>query len=87
MDANTGKAIWTHKLPDRTISSPLVADGKVYVGDDGGNVTVMTATAEPHLLGVVKFGAPIHASLVAANGVIYVPTRTTLFAWKGQAAQ
>jgi outer membrane protein assembly factor BamB len=81
VDANTGKPLWTYKLPSRTISSPLVADGKVYVGDDGGNVTVMTATAEMRLLGTVKFGAPIHASLVAANGVIYVPTCTTLFAW------
>jgi len=81
VDANTGKALWTHKLPDRTISSALVADGKVYQGDDSGNVTVMTATAEPHLLGVVKFGATIHASPVAVDGVIYIATRTTLFAW------
>jgi outer membrane protein assembly factor BamB len=86
LDANTGKVLWTHKLPDHTISSPLVADGKVYQGDDSGNVTVMAAGPEEKLLGVVKFGAPIHASLVAANGVLYVTTRTTLFAWRSLSA-
>ncbi len=86
VNANTGKACWTQRLSDVTLSSPLVADGKVYVGDDAGNVTVMAASAEHKLLGVVKFGAPIHATVVAANGVLYVATRTTLFAWKGDGA-
>jgi outer membrane protein assembly factor BamB len=83
VDANTGKAYWTHDLRAHTISSALVADGKVYQCDEAGNMTVFAATAEKQVLGQMRFGASIWSSPVAANGTLFVATKTTLFALKG----
>jgi outer membrane protein assembly factor BamB len=85
VNANTGQAYWTHDLHAHTISSALVADGKVYQCDEEGKMTVFAATAEKKVLGEMRFGASIWASPVAANGTLYVTTKSTLYALKGTA--
>jgi outer membrane protein assembly factor BamB len=86
LDANTGKAYWTRKLNDHACGSALVADGKVYQCDEGGHMTVMVASAQEKCLGTIQFDAPIWSSPVAANGVLYVATQSTLYALKAPAA-
>jgi outer membrane protein assembly factor BamB len=45
-DANTGAQLWSFRLPEMALSSPLVADGVVYTGADDGSVyAVDTATS------------------------------------------
>ncbi|HUR45061.1 MAG TPA: PQQ-binding-like beta-propeller repeat protein, partial [Candidatus Saccharimonadales bacterium] len=38
MDAETGKVYWTHDMKAHMWGSTLVADGKVYVGDEDGDL-------------------------------------------------
>jgi outer membrane protein assembly factor BamB len=80
VDANSGRACWTQELDRDVWSSALVADGKVYVGTRGGRLWVFAAQREKRLLATVELDAPIHGSPVAANGTLYVPTLSRLFA-------
>ncbi|NUQ61836.1 MAG: PQQ-binding-like beta-propeller repeat protein [Pirellulales bacterium] len=80
VDAQTGRACWTHDLDGDVWSSALVADGKVYVGTRRGSLWVFAAGREKRLLATIDLGDPIHGTPVAANGVLYVPTLSRLYA-------
>ena len=80
VDTATGKELWSHPLGGEIWSSPLVADGKLYLGTRRGKFLIFAATRDKKLLYQTTFDEPIDASPVAANGVIYVATHTTLYA-------
>jgi outer membrane protein assembly factor BamB len=61
--------------------STLVADGKVYIGDEDGDLMVFEASKEKKLLSTTNLGAPVYSTPVAANGVLYVSSNTHLFAF------
>ena len=88
LDAETGKAKWVMETGTLTCGSTLVADGKVYVGTDKGELLILSAGPELKVLDKVNLHAPIHTTPAAANGVLYVATDTHLFAFeeKGQRA-
>ena len=60
--------------------STLVADGKVYFGDEDGDVTVMASSKEKKVLSEVNMGAPVYSTPIVANGMMYIGTQTHLFA-------
>ncbi|MCA9264330.1 MAG: PQQ-binding-like beta-propeller repeat protein [Planctomycetales bacterium] len=80
VDAITGKAHWTHHTKGEFWASPLVADGKVFVGNRRGEFFIFAAGKEKLILDEARFDAPINASPVVANGVLYVATMSTLYA-------
>ena len=86
LDAKTGAVHWTHNTGSHIWGSPLLADGKVYLGNEDGVLTIFAATKAKQVLGKVEFPAPLYASPVAANGVLYVNTPTHLYAF-GPAAK
>jgi outer membrane protein assembly factor BamB len=61
-------------------SSPLVADGKVYVATRQGEFLVFAARKEKRLLSSINLGSPVSGTPVAANGVLYVTTMKQLYA-------
>lgn len=79
-DAENGKPCWTHDLKAHIWGSTLVADGKVYCGDEDGDFTIMAATREKKVLSEANFNAPVYSAPVVANGVLYVGTTTHLYA-------
>ncbi len=81
LDAETGKVYWTHDLKSHIWGSTLAADGKVYVGDEDGDFTVLAASKEKKVISAVNLGAPVYSTPVVANGVIYVASNTQLFAF------
>ena len=81
IDAETGEAYWTHDLKAHVWGSTLVADGKVYIGDEDGDLTVFAATKQKKLLSETNLSAPIYSTSVVANGVLYVASNTHLFAF------
>jgi hypothetical protein len=81
LDADTGKLYWTYDMKAHLWGSTLVADGKLYAGDEDGDVVVMTASKEKKLISETNLGAPIYSTPVAANGVIYITSNTHLFAF------
>ncbi len=80
LDAETGKLYWMHNSGSHIWGSTLVADGKVYVGNEDGDFLIFAATKEKKLLNTVAFPGPVYSTPVAANGTLYVATPTHLYA-------
>ena len=80
LDANSGSKYWMHDTESNIWSSPLVADGKVYVGTEDGILSILKTGKQKKVLSTVEFSAPIYSSPIAANGVLYIATQTHLFA-------
>ncbi len=92
LDANTGEFFWKYDTLSHIWGSTLVADGKVYLGNEDGEIIVIKASKdadangdgevdEDEALYIAEFPAPIYSSPVAANGVLYVTTQTHLYAF------
>lgn len=82
VNLKTGKKLWVFDMQDGTWCSPYYADGKVYVGTDGGDVYALPAgRAEPKPT-KYEVGQPIKVPPVVVNGVLYVNSGTYLYAIK-----
>jgi len=82
VDAATGQPCWTQDLRGEVWASPLVADGKVYLGTRHGDFWILAAKREKEVLCSVEFGKPISGTATAANGAVYVATMANLYALK-----
>ncbi|HXT58169.1 MAG TPA: PQQ-binding-like beta-propeller repeat protein [Pirellulales bacterium] len=80
LDAATGEVCWTHDLMSETWSSPLAADGRVYMADADGKITIFKLSKAKTILAEIEMGRMIYSTPAAAGGVLYVPTTTHLFA-------
>jgi len=80
VDAKTGKAYWVHETGSRIWASTLVADGKVFLGTEDGEVVILGATKEKKHHGTIELHAPIYSSAVVANDTVYVASQTHLYA-------
>lgn len=80
LDAKTGRAYWTCDLQSAIWGSPLVADGKIYLGDEDGDVVVFALDKKLAVLAKNNLGAPVHSTAVAAGRTLYISTAMHLFA-------
>ena len=80
LDAITGKLQWQHDMQAHIWGSPMVVDGKVYIGDEDGDLCIFAVAKEKNLLNEVNMGAPILATPVVANGTLFINTQTHLYA-------
>ncbi len=80
LDARTGKPHWTHDMLASIWGSPLIADGKIYIGDEDGDVVVFELSPTKKVLAENNMGASVYSAPVVAGGVLYISTRTHLFA-------
>ena len=80
VDAATGKPFWSHEAKGDFWASPMVADGKVYIGSRRGDFLILEASRKKRLLASIELGSPISGSATPANGVVYVATMTQLYA-------
>ena len=81
IEAATGAGLWTQQAKGPIWGSTLVADGKVYVGSTRRDFWVLSATREKRVIHSVTLDSPIHGTTTAANGVLYVPTMRSLYAF------
>lgn len=80
MDAKTGEKYWTYDTFAAVWGSTMVADGKVYLGDEDGDVVVLKTGKEKEMLFEGNMGSAVYSTPVAANGVLYIANRTKLYA-------
>jgi outer membrane protein assembly factor BamB len=78
LDAKTGKLIWKHDMLAAVWASPLVADGKVYLGDEDGDVVVMKAGRTKEVLFEGNMGSSVYGTVVPANGALLITNRNQL---------
>jgi len=83
LDAETGEQYWEHDLRADVWSSPYYVDGKVYIGDAAGHMSIFKAGKEKKLLGVVQTARPgsIYATPVVCNGTMYFMTENPCKLW------
>lgn len=80
-DVNTGKRLWLDNLGTIQKASPVLADGKLYVGTENGKFFIL----EPSATGVKvldqdQLGTEqIIASVAVSNGRVYVVSDTNLY--------
>ena len=83
-DAESGKLYWTFDHKAHVWGSTLVADGKVYTGDEDGNLVILAASKEKKVLCTADLGAPVYSTPVVANGVLYVASNRQLYAFSDE---
>jgi outer membrane protein assembly factor BamB len=84
LDVNTGQPYWTHDTLSAVWGSPMVIDGKVYLGDEDGDVLVMDAGKQEKVIATVNMGSNVYSTPVPANGTLFVTNRNQLFAIAGK---
>lgn len=89
LEPTSGKVIWTGELPTRTKleTSPLGADGKIYVMSMSGEVFVVQAGGDQlQLLHQTELGdssdKDLRSSIIAAQGQLFIRTGTKLYCFQ-----
>ncbi len=80
LDAQTGEHHWTYDTFAAVWGSPFVADGRVYLGDEDGDIVVLKHGKTLEKITEPNMGSAIYTTLVAKDGVMYVASRSQLFA-------
>ncbi len=86
LDVKTGKPHWKHDLLASAWSSPYVVDGKVYLGDEDGDVSIFKCSPEktqifPKGMDMeINMGANVSSTAVAVDGVLFLATKSHLYA-------
>jgi outer membrane protein assembly factor BamB len=80
LDAKTGKPIWTHDMFAAVWSSPLLVDGKLYLGDEDGDVVVMQPGRQVKVISEINMGSSVYATVTPANGTLFIMNRNQLWA-------
>jgi outer membrane protein assembly factor BamB len=80
LDAKTGEEYWVHDMLAAVWASPFVVDGKVYLGDEDGDVVVMVAGKKKEVLSEMNMGSAVYGTFVPANGALFINNRSQLFA-------
>jgi len=84
VELKTGKTVWEQPLKGQgakssSWSSMLLADGKIYVPNQSGDVFVLRASPQFELLATNSVSEPTNASLAASNGELFMRTEKNLW--------
>ena len=80
LDAKTGKVFWVHDMFAAVWGSPMVVDGKVYLGDEDGDIAILAATREKKVIGEINMGSSVYSTPIPVNGALLIVNRNQLFA-------
>jgi outer membrane protein assembly factor BamB len=92
LDAKTGKVHWTYDMLAQSWGSPLIVDGKVYIGDEDGDIAIFRHSPDPQeamkddggemvpFYGEINLGAAVYSTPIVAGNVLYVSNQRSLFA-------
>jgi hypothetical protein len=85
-DFMTGKELWRTNIGHSQRASPVVADGKIYVGSIGGSFYILqpgpdgVTVLDKDDLGAEESPEEIYASAAISGGRVYLATTTSLYA-------
>jgi outer membrane protein assembly factor BamB len=81
VDANTGEKLSVYDTKGHIWGSTLYIDGKIYVGNEEGELHIIKAGKQMEKIAVIDFPGAIFATPVYANGTLYVMTMSQLYAF------
>jgi len=82
LDLETGKRYWEHDTLAAVWGSPMVVDGKVFLGDEDGDMVILATGEEEKVLEEKIFQSSIYSTPTFANGKMYVSDRSRLYAFE-----
>ena len=78
---------WKYDMFAAAWGSPLIVDGKVYIGDEDGDIAIFMLSSDPEVampdeepVAEVNVGNAVYSSPVVANDVLYIANKSTLYA-------
>lgn len=75
------KLHFTYDMLAQSWGSPLITDGRVFIGDEDGDVAIFEFGPENNEpIDEINMGSSVYSTPVAANGTIYISTKDKLFA-------
>ena len=80
LDAKTGQEYWSHDMFAAVWGSPLCVDGKVYLGDEDGDVVIMQEGKVKKVIAEINMGSSVYSSPVPAHGALFISNRNQLIA-------
>jgi outer membrane protein assembly factor BamB len=80
LNVEDGKEVWSLDTEAHIWGSALVADGKIYAGNENGLLSILSAGKEKKVLASVDLKDAIDSSPIVANHTVYVGTLTHLYA-------
>lgn len=78
-DAKTGTKNWSQEYGDPFYSSPIYADGKIYITDMTGKTHIVKATKDYQLIGTPELGEKAVCSPVFQDGRVYLRGMNNLY--------
>ena len=80
LDFETGQRYWEYDMFAACWGSPMIADGKVFIGDEDGELTVLKLGKEEDVLAEKVFTSSVYSTPTIAGGRMYVSDRSRLYA-------
>ena len=84
LNAQTGEHYWTYDAFAAIWGSAYLADGKIYLGDEDGDVVILKEgkgkDGEAELIAEHNLGAAVYTTPLAHDGVLYILSRNRLWA-------
>lgn len=96
LNAKTGEVNWVYDMFAEAWGSPLIVDGKVYIGDRDGDVAIFAHSADPNeamvddggeflpKYGEINMGNSVLSTPIVADNVLYISNSSHLFAIEEQ---
>jgi outer membrane protein assembly factor BamB len=80
LDEKTGQQYWKYEAFAAIWSSPMLADGKVYVGDEDGDIAILRAGKKMEVIAEINMGGAVYTTPHPNGGNLYIATREILYA-------
>jgi outer membrane protein assembly factor BamB len=80
LDRKTGRPHWTYDAFAAIWSPPLVADGKVYIADEDGDIAIFQASAQIEPVREINMLNTCYTPPTASQGVLFIASKDHLFA-------
>lgn len=78
---------WKYDMFAAAWGSPLIVDGKVYIGDEDGDIAIFELSSDPEVampdeepIVEINVGNAVYSSPIVANDVLYIANKSTLYA-------
>jgi hypothetical protein len=78
---------WKYDMFAAAWGSPLIVDGKVYIGDEDGDIAIFMLSSDPEVampdeepIVEINVGNAVYSSPIVANDVLYIANKSTLYA-------
>ena len=79
VEAKTGAVVWSERFGGNCSASPIFADGRIYMGNEEGKVTVLAPGREFKVLAENKFADGFMSSPAVSGKALDLRTRTNLY--------